>query len=589
MPAAQPDGGLAGVVELDPLVVVVGHAVVVPVHVPGGGQELVDEDDVRCRRPRQPEGAGVGHVAVGLGGSGEGEVARRPGHGDGPALGRARNGGAGHDPIAVEELQGDRLAVGVADLHGEGESGSGRDNGSHPGISCPQRQGQVGVLGGEGASRPQSGQEIGLGQGGGHDAGAMGGVGTPVGRLRVAVVGRPHVPAGSQGLQVGFLKGPIESAAAVAHLQQGDLLSDGGVVGEIVEVAVGEGMVELAEGSLLSGQPGVELGQGVVGRVIAGDEALGFKSVNVPHRLVGPLEAAQGHECPLGGGRAGLGPQVGPLLRTEPVGVVGEGQEVEAVGAAHGVGVSRWAAAVGVGGMGVEAAEVGPHPAGEGRGRRRLGRGRRVRGGAGVGPVNGEINSHVVRVVQAHPLQGAGLRGRESARHPCGGVVAVAEGDGVQDLIGWAEEQDLVARVGEGPLARGPGVVGDHVRHGQGVGVVASRDDHLEVGRGAEAGLELGGVLGHHDQALRPDCRPIGEASHPLAATLLLLVAHLVADEGHSLIRGVAQLHELVPLGGGGSSVVEHLADEEGNDGDRCRRGSRGWTGLRSGGGRCRS
>ena len=417
----------------------------------------------------------------------------------------------------------------------------------------------------------------------------MGSVGAPVGRLRVAVVGRPHVPAGSQGLQVGLLEGAIEVAAAVAHLQQGNLLSDGGVVGEIVEVAVGEGMVELAEGSLLSGQPGVELGQGVVGRVIAGDEALGFKSVNVPHRLVGPLEAAQGHECPLGGGRAGLGPQVGPLLRTEPVGVVGEGQEVEAVGAAHGVGVSRWAAAVGVGGMGVEAAEVGPHPAGEGRGRRRLGRGRRVRGGAGVGPVNGEINSHVVRVVQAHPLQGAGLRGRESARHPCGGVVAVAEGDGVQDLISWAEEQDLVARVGEGPLARGPGVVGDHVRHGQGVGVVASRDDHLEVGRGAEAGLELGGVLGHHDQALRPDCRPIGEASHPLAATLLLLVAHLVADEGHSLIRGVAQLHELVPLGGGGSSVVEHLADEEGNDGDRCRRGSRGWAGLRSGGGRCRS
>ena len=355
LPSTQAQGPLAGIVQFDPLVVGISRAVVVPILVLWLGQDFVESDGFRSRRSLCPEGTGVSPVAVSLSGSGEIKVSRCTRDGDRPGIGDSPTGGGGGDEDrAVEQFQGDGLTVGIAEVNAEGDSRRGGDGGAHPSSLGAQRQGQVAVLGGKGAPRPQGSQEVVSGQGRGHDACAVGGVETPVWRLGVSAVGRSHPPADSQGAEISLLEGAVLFPAAVAHFQQGHLLRGRRVVGEIVEAGVvrrAPRVIELGDGLRLGGQPSVETSQGVVRGLFAGDVGIGGEDIAVTLFLGGPLKAPQAHKGPIHGGSLGLSQDVGPLKVVEPVGMISEGQEMHPVGPGHGKGVARGTGTVGISGV----------------------------------------------------------------------------------------------------------------------------------------------------------------------------------------------------------------------------------------------
>jgi hypothetical protein len=184
----------------------------------------------------------------------------------------------------------------------------------------------------------------------------VGGVETPVWRLGVSAVGRSHPPADSQGAEISLLEGAVLFPAAIAHFQQGHLLRGRRIVGEIVEAGVvgkTPRVIELGDGLWLGGQPSVEASQGVVRGLFAGNIGVGGKDIAVALLLGGPLETSQAHKGPIHSSSLGLSQDVGPLKIVEPVGMVGEGQEMHPVGPGHGEGVARGTGTVGIGGVGV--------------------------------------------------------------------------------------------------------------------------------------------------------------------------------------------------------------------------------------------
>ena len=106
----------------------------------------------------------------------------------------------------------------------------------------------------------------------------------------------------------GRLKGEI-ALAVVANLLQADLPDGVGVEGEVVEIAAVSriGMIELGDNGGVSYQPIVEFGQGIKLRVGMVGNHVNIEQVDMPGRVVGPLDTTQSYKRPRRGSVYGLG------------------------------------------------------------------------------------------------------------------------------------------------------------------------------------------------------------------------------------------------------------------------------------------